>query len=51
MELDFPVIYFESGHDWDRSFPSGSKQTQNRLRTDSEIFKVQILEIFSCNFL
>ncbi len=29
---------------------AGSEQAQNRLRTDSEIFKVGIVEKFSCNF-
>jgi hypothetical protein len=32
-------------------FRTGSEQVQNRLRTDSEIFKQGIVEKFSCNFL
>ncbi len=31
-------------------FPTGSEQTPNRFRTDSEIFQVGIVETFSCNF-
>jgi hypothetical protein len=31
-------------------FPAGLEQTQNRLRTESEIFNVGIVENLSCNF-
>ncbi len=45
-----PVNYYKSSHNWDRSLPTGPEQTQNRFRTDSEIFKVGIVQKVSCNF-
>jgi hypothetical protein len=48
--LQVKYYYYKSGQNSDRLFPTGSEQTQNRFRTDSEIFKVGIVERFSCNF-